>query len=43
VIGYISTNSLLPILDFFSNGLVPSYGLAIVALTVGDQALPCFH
>jgi len=33
VIGYISDNLLLPILDFFY-GLVPSYGLAIVALTV---------
>jgi YidC/Oxa1 family membrane protein insertase len=33
VIGYISDNLLLPILDFFF-GLVPSYGLAIIALTV---------
>ncbi|HGY5554849.1 MAG TPA: membrane protein insertase YidC, partial [Prochlorococcus sp.] len=33
MIGYISDNILLPILDFFY-GLVPSYGLAIVALTV---------
>jgi len=33
VIGYISDNLLIPILDFFY-GLVPSYGLAIVALTV---------
>jgi YidC/Oxa1 family membrane protein insertase len=33
VIGYISDNVLLPILDFFY-GLVPSYGLAIIALTV---------
>jgi YidC/Oxa1 family membrane protein insertase len=33
VIGFISDNLLLPILDFFY-GLVPSYGLAIVALTV---------
>jgi YidC/Oxa1 family membrane protein insertase len=33
VIGYISDNLLLPILDFFY-GLVPSYGLAIVALTL---------
>jgi YidC/Oxa1 family membrane protein insertase len=33
VIGYISDNLLLPILDF-CYGLVPSYGLAIVALTV---------
>jgi YidC/Oxa1 family membrane protein insertase len=33
VIGYISDNLLLPILDFFY-GLVPSYGLAIIALTV---------
>ena len=33
MIGYISDNLLLPILDFFY-GLVPSYGLAIVALTV---------
>jgi len=33
VIGYISDNLLLPILDFFY-GLVPSYGLAIMALPV---------
>lgn len=33
VIGYISDNLLLPILDFFY-GLVPSYGLAIIALTL---------
>ena len=33
MIGYISDNLLLPILVFFY-GLVPSYGLAIVALTV---------
>ena len=33
MIGYISDNILIPILDFFY-GLVPSYGLAIVALTV---------
>jgi len=33
VIGYISDNLLLPILDFFY-GLVPNYGLAIVFLTV---------
>ena len=33
MIGYISDNILLPILDFFY-GLVPSYGLAIIALTV---------
>ena len=33
MIGYISDNLLIPILDFFY-GLVPSYGLAIVALTV---------
>jgi YidC/Oxa1 family membrane protein insertase len=33
VIGYISDNLLIPILDFFY-GLVPSYGLAIIALTV---------
>jgi YidC/Oxa1 family membrane protein insertase len=33
VIGYISDNLLIPILDFFY-GLVPSYGLAIVALTL---------
>ena len=33
MIGYISDNLLLPILDFFY-GLVPSYGLAIIALTV---------
>ena len=33
MIGYISDNLLLPILDFFY-GLVPSYGLAIIALTL---------
>ncbi len=33
MIGYISDNLLIPILDFFY-GLVPSYGLAIVALTI---------
>ena len=33
MIGYISDNLLLPILDFFY-GLVPSYGLAIIPLTV---------
>jgi len=33
VIGFISEKFLIPILDFFY-GLVPSYGLAIVALTV---------
>jgi len=33
VIGFISVKLLIPILDFFY-GLVPSYGLAIVALTV---------
>tara|TARA_Y100001968_G_scaffold306358_1_gene323119 strand:+ start:5669 stop:6814 length:1146 start_codon:yes stop_codon:yes gene_type:complete len=33
VIGYISDNLLIPILDFFY-GLIPSYGLAIVALTI---------
>ena len=33
MIGYISDNLLLPILDF-CYGLVPSYGLAIVALTL---------
>ena len=33
MIVYISDNLLLPILDFFY-GLVPSYGLAIIALTV---------
>ena len=33
MIGYISDNLLLPILDFFY-GLVPNYGLAIVFLTV---------
>ena len=33
MIGYISDTLLLPILDFFY-GLVPSYGLAIIALTV---------
>lgn len=33
MIGYISDNLLLPILDFFY-GLVPNYGLAIIFLTV---------
>ena len=33
MIGYISDNLLLPILDFFY-ALVPNYGLAIIALTV---------
>ena len=33
MIGFISDNLLIPILDFFY-GLVPSYGLAIVALTI---------
>ena len=33
MIGFISEKLLIPILDFFY-GLVPSYGLAIVALTV---------
>ena len=33
MIGYISDNLLIPILDFFY-GLVASYGLAIVALTL---------
>ena len=33
MIGYISDNLLIPILDFFY-GLVPSYGLAIVASTI---------
>ncbi len=33
MIGYISDKLLIPILDFFY-GLVPSYGLAIVALTI---------
>tara|TARA_Y100000589_G_scaffold170588_1_gene162044 strand:- start:2231 stop:3370 length:1140 start_codon:yes stop_codon:yes gene_type:complete len=33
VIGFISEKLLIPILDFFY-GLVPSYGLAIIALTV---------
>jgi len=32
-VGFLSNNIMLPILDFFY-GLVPSYGLAIVALTV---------
>ncbi len=32
-IGFISTNIMLPILDFFY-GIVPSYGLAIIALTL---------
>ena len=33
MIGYISDNLLIPILDFFY-GLIPSYGLAIVLLTI---------
>ena len=33
MIGFISEKLLIPILDFFY-GLVPSYGLAIIALTV---------
>jgi YidC/Oxa1 family membrane protein insertase len=33
MIGYLSNNIMLPILDFFY-GIVPSYGLAIVALTL---------
>ena len=32
-IGFISNNIMLPILDFFY-GVVPSYGLAIVSLTL---------
>ena len=32
-IGFISKNIMLPILDFFY-GIVPSYGFAIVALTL---------
>jgi YidC/Oxa1 family membrane protein insertase len=32
-VGFLSTNVMLPILDFFY-GIVPSYGLAIVALTL---------
>ncbi|MEM8640943.1 MAG: membrane protein insertase YidC [Cyanobacteria bacterium P01_G01_bin.54] len=32
-IGFISTNIMLPILDFF-HGIVPSYGFAIIALTL---------
>lgn len=32
-IGFISTNIMLPILDFFYS-IVPSYGLAIIALTL---------
>ena len=32
-IGFISNNIMLPIIDFFY-GIVPSYGLAIVALTL---------
>ncbi len=32
-IGFISNNIMLPILDFFY-GIVPSYGLAIIALTL---------
>ena len=33
-IGFLSNNIMLPILDFFSTGSCPSYGLAIVALTL---------
>ena len=40
MIGYISDNLLLPILDFFY-GLVPSYGLAIIALTVVIRLALC--
>ncbi|MDJ0714989.1 MAG: membrane protein insertase YidC [Prochloraceae cyanobacterium] len=36
-IGFISTNIMLPILDFFY-GIVPSYGLAIIALTLVIRA-----
>ena len=36
-IGFISNNIMLPILDFFY-GIVPSYGLAIVALTLVSRA-----
>ncbi|MCL2939011.1 MAG: membrane protein insertase YidC [Trichodesmium sp. MAG_R02] len=36
-IGFISNNIMLPILDFFY-GIVPSYGLAIVALTLVIRA-----
>ena len=32
-IGFLSNNVMLPILDFFY-GIVPSYGLAIIALTL---------
>ena len=32
-VGFLSNNVMLPILDFFY-GVVPSYGLAIVALTL---------
>lgn len=32
-VGFISTNIMLPILDFFY-GIVPSYGFAIIALTI---------
>ena len=32
-IGFISTNIMLPILDFFY-GIVPSYGFSIIALTL---------
>jgi YidC/Oxa1 family membrane protein insertase len=32
-VGFLSNNVMLPILDFFY-GIVPSYGLAIVALTL---------
>lgn len=32
-IGFISTNIMLPILDFFY-GIVPSYGFGIIALTL---------
>ena len=32
-IGFLSNNIMLPILDFFY-GLVPSYGFAIIALTI---------
>ncbi len=36
-IGFISTNIMLPILDFFY-GIVPSYGFAIIALTLVIRA-----
>ncbi|NES88882.1 YidC/Oxa1 family membrane protein insertase, partial [Okeania sp. SIO2B9] len=36
-IGFLSNNIMLPILDFFY-GIVPSYGLAIVALTLVIRA-----